>query len=79
LAEEFEGGLGKIRSVLLEKRAGRSPWNCSGDVLEPWSQGAGQDHIPVLDGERVREVDKTLHFVANLSSLAGKGVRAVMA
>jgi hypothetical protein len=37
-------------------------------------QGARQDHPLVLDGGRVREVDGTLVFVANLVSLAGQEV-----
>jgi hypothetical protein len=37
-------------------------------------QGAGQDHPLVLEGERLREVDETLDFVANLLSLAGQEV-----
>jgi hypothetical protein len=41
LAEEREGSMAKIGSVVLEVRAGRGPWNCSGEVLEPKLQGAG--------------------------------------
>jgi hypothetical protein len=70
LAEERERSMAKICSALLQVRAGCSPWNCSGEVLEPLLQGSGQDHTFVLEDERVREVDETLDFVANILSLA---------
>jgi hypothetical protein len=34
-AEERKGSMAKICGVLLEVRAGRSTWDCSGEVLEP--------------------------------------------
>jgi hypothetical protein len=63
LAEEREGSLSKICSVLLEVRAGCSPWNGPGEVLELQWRGAGQDDPFVLAGERVRKVDAALDFV----------------
>jgi hypothetical protein len=53
-AEEHQGSLAKICSMLLEVQAGHSPWKGAGEVLQPQLQGAGQDHPFVLAGERVR-------------------------
>jgi hypothetical protein len=74
--EEPEGSLAKVCNVLLEVRAGPSPWNGGGEVLEPHLQGAGQGQVYALAGEPegLREVDEALDFVANLLSLAGKKV-----
>jgi hypothetical protein len=74
LAEEREGSLAKVCSVLLEVRAGLSPWNGLGEVLVPQLQGAAQDHPLVLASERIREVDELMDFVANDLTLARKEV-----
>jgi hypothetical protein len=66
LAEELQGSLAKICSMLLEVRAGHSPWNCAGEALEPQLQGAGQDHPLKVEVECV-ESSKLLKFVPGLS------------
>jgi hypothetical protein len=67
LAVEREASLAKV-CVLLEVRAGLSLWNGPEEVLEPWLQGAEQDHPLVLASERMRVVDELMDSVANLDA-----------